>query len=64
MGVDDFVWATFAPDSLPPAARWVFNKPFYIVLNLAAGGSWAGAPDETTPFPATMLVDWVHWQPA
>lgn len=64
MGVDDFVWATFTPESLPPGARWVFNKPFYIILNLAVGGSWAGAPDETTPFPATMLVDWVHWQPA
>ena len=46
------------------ARKFDFNKPFYVVLNLAAGGSWAGAPDETTPFPATMLVDWVHWQPA
>ena len=64
MGVDDVVWATFTPDSLPPGAQWVFNKPFYVILNLSVGGSWAGLPDETTPFPAAMLVDWVHWQSA
>jgi len=52
------------PTSLPPSATWVFNKPFYVILNLAVGGGWAGLPDSTTEFPATMLVDWVNWEPA
>ena len=64
IGVDDTKWGTFTPDSLLESAAWVFNKPFYVILNLAVGGGWAGLPDGTTEFPATMLVDWVNWEPA
>jgi beta-glucanase (GH16 family) len=39
---------------------WVFDRPFFILLNLAIGGSWPGPPDATTPFPARMLVDYVR----
>ena len=42
-----------------------FHQPFFILLNLAIGGTWAGRPDETTPFPSLMVVDWVRvYQPA
>ncbi|MBO5352583.1 MAG: carbohydrate binding domain-containing protein [Lachnospiraceae bacterium] len=27
-----------------------FDQPFYIILNLAVGGSWVGYPDESTSF--------------
>lgn len=27
-----------------------FDQPFYVILNLAIGGSWVGYPDETTTF--------------
>lgn len=64
VGIDDVVWADFNPESLPPSATWVYNKPFCVILNLAVGGEWAGKPDDSTPFPATMMVDWVHWEPA
>lgn len=64
VGVDDTVWGTFTPESLPPTAEWVYNKPFYVVLKLAVGGDWAGLPDNSTEFPATMLVEYVHWEPA
>lgn len=63
-GVDDVVWADFTPKSLPSNATWVYNKPFCVILNLAVGGEWAGPPDGSTSFPAAMVVDWVHWQPA
>ncbi|PZE90032.1 glycoside hydrolase family 16 protein [Curtobacterium sp. MCBD17_008] len=44
---------------------WVFDKPFFVVLNVAVGGGWPGAPDATTPFPQQMLVDWIRvWQNA
>lgn len=33
------------------------TDPMYLVLNLAMGGNWAGAPNNTTPFPAIMYVD-------
>ena len=39
---------------------WVFDHPFYLILNLAVGGDWPGPVDGTTPFPAQMLVDYVH----
>jgi beta-glucanase (GH16 family) len=39
---------------------WVFDHPFYIILNLAVGGDFPGPVDATTPFPARMLVDYVR----
>jgi beta-glucanase (GH16 family) len=35
-------------------------EPFYILVNLAIGGSWPGNPDATTVFPAIMSVDYVR----
>jgi beta-glucanase (GH16 family) len=40
--------------------RWVFDHPFYMILNVAVGGGWPGNPDGSTQFPQTMLVDYVH----
>jgi beta-glucanase (GH16 family) len=37
-----------------------FHKEFFIVLNVAVGGNWAGRPDSTTVFPQHMYVDWVR----
>ena len=37
-----------------------FHAPFYILLNLAVGGNWPGAPDAGTAFPASMAVDYVR----
>jgi len=39
---------------------WVFDHPFFILLNVAVGGSWPGAPDSSTTFPQTLLVDYVR----
>ncbi len=64
VGMDETVWGSFTPESLPPTGEWVYNKPFYVVLKLAVGGDWAGLPDSSTEFPATMLVEYVHWEPA
>ena len=58
--VDGFVFHTVASDDLPAGARWVYDHPFFILLNVAVGGRWPGSPDETTVFPQTMLVDWVR----
>jgi beta-glucanase (GH16 family) len=48
---------------VPSAFTWDFNHPFFALLNLAVGGtgSWPGPPDNTTPNPAIMLVDYVRW---
>jgi beta-glucanase (GH16 family) len=39
---------------------WIYDHPFYLILNLAVGGDWPGAVDATTPFPSQMLVDYVR----
>ena len=64
VGVDDRTLATFTPASLPQGGDWVFNKPMYALLDIAVGGPWPGPPDATTPWPATMLVDWFKYEPA
>jgi beta-glucanase (GH16 family) len=48
------------PADLPPGTTWVYDHPFYIILNLAVGGLWPGNPDATTIFPQQMLVDYVR----
>ena len=37
-----------------------FHGKFYILLNIAVGGKSAGRPDDSTPFPSLMYVDWVR----
>lgn len=64
IGVDGTTLATFTPESLPPDAAWVYNRPMSAILDMAVGGSWAGPPDASTRFPATMLVDWFRWETA
>ena len=58
--LDGVPYATRTPASVRAGDRWVFNKPFYLLLNLAVGGHWPGPPNASTPFPANMLVDWVR----
>lgn len=58
--VDDIHYHTVTPDDLPAEATWVFDHPFYLLLNVAVGGTWPGYPDKTTTFPQRMLVDYVR----
>ncbi|MFC3070261.1 family 16 glycosylhydrolase [Phenylobacterium soli] len=46
------VWRTATPSDM--------NQPMHIIANLALGGSWAGLPDGTTPFPAHMNIDYIR----
>jgi beta-glucanase (GH16 family) len=58
--VDGIAYQTFTPASLSSGRRWVFDHPFFILLNVAVGGNYVGPPDGSTVFPQTMLVDWVR----
>ena len=58
--IDDNPYYSVTPASLPSGTRWAFNKPFYILLNLAVGGNWPGYPDENTVFPQAMTIDYVR----
>jgi beta-glucanase (GH16 family) len=58
--VDDTLYETRTPGDLPPGATWVYDHPFFVILNVAVGGAWPGPPDGTTQFPQTMTVDYVR----
>ena len=58
--VDDVLYNRSTPEDLPNPDNWVFNQPFYLILNVAVGGSFVGSPNEETVFPQTMLVDYVR----
>lgn len=57
-------WFTKRPGFGEQSFPAPFDQPFYIILNVAVGGSWVGYPDETTVFDpskddAKMYVDYV-----
>ncbi len=66
--VDDVLYNQITPadlevtpdDGSGALGEWIFNKPFYIIINLAVGGAFPGAPDSETTFPQSMLIDYVR----
>jgi len=59
--VDGEPYFEMLPSLLPPEAEgWVFDQPFFLILNLAIGGHFLEPPDASTPFPAKVEVDWVR----
>lgn len=56
--VDDVLFNTITANDVP--GDWVYDQPFFILLNVAVGGRWPGYPDNNTQFPQRMLVDYVR----
>lgn len=50
----------FATQSITSEEFAAFHKDFFIILNVAVGGSFAGRPDATTKFPQYMYIDWIR----
>jgi len=56
--VDDVLYQEINPEDL--TGEWVFDSPFFIILNVAVGGNYVGFPTSETPFPQSMLIDYVR----
>ncbi len=56
--VDDVLYNQITPNDVN--GDWVFNQPFFIIMNLAVGGNFVGPPNENTVFPQTMMVDYIR----
>ena len=56
--VDDVLYNQITPNDVP--GDWVFDQPFFIIMNLAVGGNFGGPPNENTVFPQTLLVDYIR----
>jgi beta-glucanase (GH16 family) len=63
--VDDTLHYAVSRADVERFGHWVFDKPFFIILNLAVGGTFDGDPLSDDVLPATMLVDYVRvFEPA
>ncbi len=58
--VDGALTHTITRSNLAPGRVWSFDHPFYLILNIAVGGTWPGYPDASTVFPVYMYVDYVR----
>jgi hypothetical protein len=58
--VDGQAFQTVSQADLRAGQQWPLGKPYYLILNLAVGGTWGGPPDRSTPDPARLLVDSVE----
>lgn len=58
--VDGNLFKTQTSKDIPAGGAWVFDHPFFIIMNVAVGGGWPGFPDASTVFPQMMLVDYVR----
>lgn len=56
--VDDVLYNQITPEDV--TGEWVFNKPFFLLMNVAVGGNFVGPPNSETRYPQTMLVDYVR----
>jgi len=58
--VDDQVYQVRTRESVTSLGKqWVFDNPFFIIVNLAVGGDYDGPPDASTVFPSQVVVDYV-----
>jgi beta-glucanase (GH16 family) len=51
---------TVRPGDLPAGSPWVFDGAFFLILNVAVGGTFLAPPTDETPFPADLTVDHVR----
>jgi len=58
--VDDNRYFSFEKESDDPAV-WPFDHDFYLIMNIAVGGTWGGQEGvDTTIFPQQLVVDYVR----
>ena len=57
--IDNVAYATVTPSTIPAGGTWIFTNPLYVVLDVSAGGVFAGSTSTFTT-PTTMVVDYVH----
>jgi beta-glucanase (GH16 family) len=56
--VDDFLYKRVRRNEVP--GMWVYDQPFFMILNVAVGGDFVGFPTNQTPFPQRMIIDYVR----
>jgi beta-glucanase (GH16 family) len=57
--LDDQLYSTVTPDDVR-CNPWVFDHDFFLLVNVAVGGTLPGNPDGSVAFPQTMLIDYIR----
>ena len=58
--LDGTTFTTVTKAQVEAAGTWVFDQPFYLLLNVAVGGRWPGPPSAGTAWPQQLVVDYVR----
>lgn len=56
---DEIVWYVDGEERFR-SSQGIPSVPMYILANLAVGGDWPGNPDDATPFPGVMIIDYIR----
>lgn len=61
IGIDDRNYFSFRNDGSGDRAKWPFDRPQHLLLNIAVGGDWGGQRGvNPKAFPVSMEVDYVR----
>jgi beta-glucanase (GH16 family) len=58
--LDGEEYGTITRDEVEEVGHWAFDRPYYLVLNLAIGGELGGDVPDSLTFPQELVVDWVR----
>lgn len=58
--LDGTAYFTVTKAEVEQREEWVFDHPFYLLLNVAVGGNWPGAPDSSSTYPQFLLIDYLR----
>lgn len=59
--VDGILYHSIKKEDIESRGKeWVYNDPFFLILNVAVGGGYVGPPNSSTRFPQTMTIDYVR----
>lgn len=58
--VDGYLYNRITKSAVATKGEWVYDHPFFLILNIAVGGNFAGFPTSETPFPQNMTIDYVR----
>jgi len=56
--VDNYLFKRLTPSDV--TGEWVYNNSFFLILNVAVGGGFVSPPNDNTPFPQSMTVDYIR----
>lgn len=58
--VDNTRFYSVSRATVQTRGNWVYDQPFWILLNIAVGGNWPGSPNGSSVFPQRLYVDYVR----